>query len=195
MIRKKIVILTIFLPVLLTGLFIFDVFSFPFFLIGERMPMRLYTVPESNRIWSGNNLPPTSTNSNTQAGMVMTTIIRDRTMLSDRITKWARRCFQNRYDCRRFCDARQMLRPKMPYVYNNRNSLPCKFRWFRNNWGWGATSLSIYKDCLKYISFPPPTRLFFRRHPLYISSIKNVRNIRVIVCWKYPCSSLFVLGI
>lgn len=45
----------------------------------------------------------------------MTTIIRDRTMLSDRITKWARRCFQNRYDCRgsrRSADAA----PKMPAI-------------------------------------------------------------------------------
>lgn len=79
------------------------------------MPTRIQTVPESNRIRSRNNLPPTSTNSNTQAGTVMTTIIRDRTMLSDRITKWARRCFQNRYDCRgsqRSADAT----PKMPFI-------------------------------------------------------------------------------
>lgn len=56
----------------------------------------------------------------------MTTIIRDRTMLSDRITKWARRCFQNRYDCRalrRSADAT----PENA-LDNNRNSLPCKFR-------------------------------------------------------------------
>lgn len=46
----------------------------------------------------------------------MTTIIWDRTMLSDRITKWARRCFQNRYDCRALRRSADALRPKMPRI-------------------------------------------------------------------------------
>jgi len=46
----------------------------------------------------------------------MTTIIRDRTMLSDRITKWARRCFQNRYDCRALRRSADATPENAPYI-------------------------------------------------------------------------------
>lgn len=46
----------------------------------------------------------------------MTTIIRDRTMLSDRITKWARCCFQNSfYDCRALRRSADATAENAPY--------------------------------------------------------------------------------
>lgn len=44
-------------------------------------------------------LQPTQILFNTQTGTIMTTIIQVRIILSDRITKWIHRYFQNRYDC------------------------------------------------------------------------------------------------
>lgn len=171
-------------------------FFFPslFFLIGERMPVRIYTVPESNRIWSGNNLPPTSTNSNTQAGMVMTTIIRDRTMLSDRITKWARRCFQNRYDCRGFATpGRCCARKCLMYIIIE---IRCRV----NSDDFETTGVEVRFPCqyikidLKYIF---PSRLwhaYFFADTLY--TFRRLKMSAVLaLLWKYPRSSLFVFGI
>lgn len=109
----------------------------------------------------------------------MTTIIRDRTILSDRITKWARRCFQNRYDCRAFALGRCCARKCPLYIIIE---IRCRV----NSDDFETTEVEVrlpcqYINCLKYISVPPSTRLFFRRHTLYISPIKNVRNISVIV--------------
>lgn len=166
---------------------------FFFFLIDERMPVRLYTVPESNRIWSGNNLPPTSTNSNTQAGMVMTTIIRDRTMLSDRITKWARRCFQNRYDCRAFATLGRCCARKCPMC------IIIEIRCRVNSDDFETTEVEVRLPC-QYIKIAWNIFLSRLRHAylivdtLYIFHRLKMPAILALL-WKNTRSSLFVLGI